>query len=168
MRRILYLAAVTALFSGCEASTDPLEGVGGDPPGGGSITQAQATGDWSFTLDRTSTSCSTGSLPDNQVLIAHLDVISDGTSTGSLLGSTSGWRASPSTTVRGLDGTLRFNDGFGSLILRGTTAGTGMELRGTFTSVGGFTGTLSDPAAGLLPVFGSGACAYNATGVKTG
>lgn len=168
MRQIAYVAAMTALLAGCEASTDPLDGVGGGPPGGTGITQAQATGDWAFTLDRTTTTCPSGSLPDNQVLLAHLDVISNGSTTGSLLGTTSGWSASPSTTVRGLDGTLRFNDGFGNLILRGSTNGTGMELRGTFRSGGGFTGTVSDPAAGLLPVFGGGACAYNATGVKTG
>ena len=167
MRRILYAMAMTALLGGCEASTDPLDGVGGGPPGSGAITQAQATGDWTFTLDRTSASCSAGSLPDNQVLVAHLDVISNGGNTGSLLGTTSGWSAFPSTTVRGLDGTLRFNDGFGNLILRGTANGTGMELRGTFTSTGSFSGTVSDPAAGLLPVFGSGACSYNAAGVKT-
>lgn len=168
MRRILYMSALTIFLAGCEASTDPLDGVGGGPPGSGAITQAQATGDWAFTLDRTSTTCSSGSLPDNQLLIAHLDVISSGSTTGSLLGTTSGWRASPSTTVRGLDGTLRFNDGFGALFLRGTTNGTAMELRGTFTAGGGFSGTLSDPAAGSLPVFGTGACAYNAAGVKTG
>ena len=168
MKRFLYVAATMLLLTGCEASTDPLDGVGGGPPPGGAITQAQATGDWTFTLDRTSATCSAGSLPDNQVLITHLDVINSGSNTGSLLGTTSGWRASPSTFVRGLDGTLRFTDGFGNLILRGTAAGTGMELRGTFTSAGGFTGTVSDPAAGLLPVFGSGACAYNAAGVKTG
>lgn len=164
MKKILYMAALTALVTGCEGSTDPIEGIGGDGPGGGAITQAQATGDWTFTLDRTTATCSSGSLPDNQVLIAHLDVISNGT----LVGTTSGWRASPSTTVRGLDGTLRFNDGFANLILRGSAANTGMELRGTLTSAGAFNGTLSDPAAGLLPVFGSGACAYTATGVKTG
>jgi hypothetical protein len=168
VKRILYLAATTALLAGCEASTDPLDGVGGGPPGGGAITQAQASGEWTLTLDRTSTSCSVGSLPDNQVLIADLDVISNGSTTGSLLGTTSGWRTSQSAAVRDLDGTLSFSSGFATLVLRGSTAGTGMELRGTFTSAGAFTGTLSDPSAGLLPVFGSGACAYNASGVKTG
>src|SRR5688572_28493808 len=97
------------LFTGCEASTDPLDGVGGGPPPGGAITQAQASGDWVFTLDRTNTTaCSPGSLPDNQLIVAHLDVISNGTNTGSLLGTTSGWRPSPSTTLRGLDGGLLF------------------------------------------------------------
>lgn len=164
MNRILYIVALATLVTGCESSTDPIDGIGGEGPGTGSITRAQATGDWTITLDRTSAACSAGSLPDNQVILADLDVFSNGT----LTATTSGWRASPSTTVRGLDGTLRFSDGFANLILRGSTAGTGMELRGTLTADGGFTGTLSDPAAGLLPVFGSGACAYTATGVKTG
>ena len=164
MKRILYMVTLTALVTGCEASTDPIDGVGGGPPGGGGITQAQATGDWAFTLDRTTTTCPAGSLPDNQVIIANLDVISNGT----LLGTTSGWSASPSTTVRGLDGGLSFTTGFATLMLRGTAANTAMELRGTFTSAGAFTGTLSDPAPGEFPVFSSGACAYTAVGVKTG
>ncbi len=163
MKRILYTVALTALVTGCEASTDPLGGVGGLGPGGGAITQAEASGDWSFTLRRTTASCSSGSLPDNQVILALLDVINNGT----LTTSTSSWRTSPGTTVRGLDGTLRFTDGIGNLILRGSTANTGMELRGTLTSAGAFTGTVSDPAAGLFPVFGSGLCEYTATGVKT-
>jgi len=160
---VLFMAALAAIVAGCEGTTDPIGGIGGGG-GGGSITQAQATGDWTFTLDRTSASCATGSLPDNQVIFAHLDVFNNGT----LTVATSNWQASPSTTFRGLDGTMRFTDGFGNLILRGSTTNTGMELRGTFTSGGAFSGTVSDPAAGLFPVFGSGACEYTATGVRTG
>lgn len=156
------LAAVTA----CESSTDPIGGIGGEPPGGGAITQTQATGDWTFTLDRTSTlSCSGGSLPDNQVLIARLDVLS----TGGLTTTTSNWRASPSTTVRPLEGVIRFTDGFGNLTLFGSSARTtGMELRGTFTAAGGFSGTVTDPDAGLTSPFGGGGCEYLASGVRTG
>jgi hypothetical protein len=166
VRRILLGAALIAGVTGCEASTDPIDGIGGDPPGGGAVTQAQATGDWTFTLDRTTTlSCSGGSLPDNQVLIAHLDVLN----TGGLSTATSNWRASPSATIRPLEGVIRFTDGFGNLTLFGSTAQTtGMELRGTFTAAGGFSGTVTDPDAGLTSPFGGGGCEYLATGVRTG
>lgn len=167
MKRILRTVALAALVTGCEASTDPLGGVGGPGPGGGAITQAQASGDWSFTLRRTTTlSCTGGSLPDNQVIFAHLDVINNGT----LTTATSTWRASPSATVRALAGTLRFNDGFANLTLyaSATNTSSGMELRGTLTAAGSFTGTLTDPAPGLTPLFSGNGCEYTATGVKTG
>lgn len=166
MRRILFSTVLLALVTACESSTDPIDGVGGNGPGSGAITQAQATGDWSFTLDRTPATCPAGSLPDNQLIIAHLDVISNGTTTGSLTTVTSNWQAPPATTIRGLEGTVRFSDGFANLILRGTAANTAMELRGTINSTGVFTGTVTDPAAGFFPVFSTGACAYTATGVK--
>ncbi len=166
MKRILYIVALTALVIGCESSTDPIGGIGGPGGGGGAITQAQASGDWSFTLRRTTTlSCTGGSLPDNQVIFARLDVIN----TGTLSTSTSTWLASPSATVRALAGTLRFNDGFANLSLyaSATNISSGMELRGTLTAAGGFTGTVTDPAPGLTPLFSGNGCEYTATGVKT-
>jgi hypothetical protein len=41
-----------------------------------------------------------------------------------------------------------------------------MELRGTMTSVGTFTGTLTDPAPGFSPMFSVGGCEYTASGTK--
>jgi len=166
MKRILYGAALLGLLTACEASTDPIDGIGGDGPGGGAITQAQATGDWSFVLDRQTTTCPAGSLPDNQVILAHLDVLSSGTSNGTLTTVTSNWQAPPAGAVRTLDGGISFTSGVATLALRGSAANTAMELRGTFTAAGNFAGTVSDPRAGDLPVFSSGACAYDATGVK--
>jgi hypothetical protein len=154
-------AVLVVLITGCEATTDPIDGVGGDGPGTGAVTAAQVSGDWTFLLDRTTATCPTGSLPDNQVLLAHLDVLSGGT----LTTVTSSWQASPGVN-RGLDGGVSFTNGFATLVLRGSGANTAMELRGTFTDDGDFAGTLSDPRAGSFPVFSSGSCAYAVTGVK--
>jgi len=162
VKRILYSAALLGVITGCEASTDPIDGIGGDGPGGGAITQTQATGDWSFLLDRQTTTCPAGSLPDNQVILAHLDVLSNGT----LTTVTSNWQAPPAGTVRTLDGGISFTSGVATLALRGSAANTAMQLSGTFTAAGGFSGTVSDPRAGSFPVFSSGSCAYSATGVK--
>lgn len=162
MKRILYGAAVLALLAGCESATDPIDGIGGPGPGGGAVTQAQVTGDWSFVLDRRTATCPSGSLPDNQVILAHLDVINNGT----LTTVTSNWQAPPATAIRGLDGGVSFTSGVATLALRGTATNTAMQLQGTFTASGGFAGTLSDPRAGSFPVFSSGLCEYNVTGVK--
>jgi hypothetical protein len=43
-----------------------------------------------------------------------------------------------------------------------------MELRGTISSAGSMTGTLTDPGAGFTPVFSVGGCEYVVTGTKTG
>jgi hypothetical protein len=166
VKRIILVASLTAFVAACESSTDPISGVGGDGPGGGAITQAQATGDWSFSLRRTTTlACTGGSLPDNQVILGHLDVLN----TGALTTATSTWVVSPTGTVRPLAGTARFSDGFANLTLFASAANTssGMELRGTLTATGTFTGTLTDPAPGLTPVFSTTGCEYTATGVKT-
>jgi hypothetical protein len=162
VKRIVYVAAVLGLLTACEASTDPIDGVGGNGPGGGAITQAQATGDWSFVLDRQTATCPAGSLPDNQVILAHLDVFSNGT----LTTVSSTWQAPPSGAVRTLDGGISFTSGVATLALRGTAANTAMQLSGTFTAGGNFSGTVSDPRAGSFPVFSSGSCSYSATGVK--
>ena len=166
MKRILYAATFTALLAGCEASTDPIDGVGGGGPGGGAVTQAQASGNWSFTLRRTNTlTCTGGSLPDNQIMLAHFDV----TNTGTLSTATSTWQASPPGTVRALAGTLSFSTGLADLTLfpSATNTSTAMELRGTVTAAGTFSGTLTDPAPGFTPVYSGNGCAYTATGLKT-
>lgn len=166
MKRILFSVALTALVIACESSTDPIDGVGGPGPGGGAITQAQASGNWSLTLTRTTTlTCTGGSLPNNQLIFAHLDVLN----TGVLTTSTSTWQASPSTTIRPLAGTARFSDGFADVALFASATNTSsrMELRGTLTSTETFTGTLTDPDPGFTPVFSATGCEYTVSGVKT-
>ena len=152
------------LFAACENSANSLIGVVSG--GGGAITPAQATGNWSFTVQQTTTlpSC-TAPLASGQIIIAHLDVLSDGT-----VGTTSSWVNPLSGSVQSLSGLVRLTDGVTDLTFTApSVSGTaGMELRGTMTSAGGFTGgTLTDPAPGFSQVFGSGGCAYTATGTKT-
>jgi hypothetical protein len=167
MKRILLSAALAIVLTACEGTTEPFGGVGGGGGGSGAITQAQASGDWSITLRRTTTlACSGGSLPENQVLLLHLDVVNNGT----LTTATSTWRASPSATVRALAGTVNFTTGATNLTLFASATNTtsGMELIGTLRAAGTFTGTVVDPAAGLTPVFSGNGCEYTATGVRTG
>jgi len=165
VNRVVLSLALIVFITACESSTDPLLGIGGDG-GGGAITQAQASGNWSFTVRKTTTlSCSGGSLADNSVLTAHTDVLVNGT----IATSTSFWQNPPVTVIRPLSGAVRFSDGFADLFMFSSSANTsGMELRGTLTSTGTFTGTLTDPAPGFTPVFGTGGCEYTATGTKTG
>ena len=102
MRHIAICLTLSVLAAACENSADRLIGIGGT--GGGAVTQAQAAGDWSFTLRKTTTlPCSGGSLADGQVITAHLDVLSDGTVTA----STSSWQNPPTTTVRPISGLVR-------------------------------------------------------------
>jgi len=167
MKRILSSVCLATVLTACEGTTDPIGGVGGGGGGSGAVTQAQASGDWSITLRRTTTlACSGGSLPDNQILLLHLDV----TNTGALTTATSTWRASPSATVRALAGTVNFTSGATNLALFASATNTtsAMELSGTITAAGGFSGTVTDPAAGSTPVFSGNGCEYTATGVKTG
>jgi hypothetical protein len=163
VKRILFCAALTALVTACEGSTDPISGVGG-PPGGGAITQAQASGSWSLALRRTTTlACTGGSLPDNQVLLMNLDFTAGGLTT-----SFNTWQVPPSTTIRSLTGVVTLSSGFADLTLFATgTTSSGMELRGTLTPGGTFTGTLTDPDPGRTPVFTTTGCEYTATGTKT-
>jgi hypothetical protein len=144
----------------CENSTDPFDGI--IIGGGGAITQAQAAGNWSFTLQRTTTlPCTTAPLANGTVITTHLDVLSDGT-----LSSSSSWVNPGSGAVQSLSGQVRLSDGITGLTL--TASGTGaMELQGTMTAAGTFAGTLTDPAAGFSQVFGSGGCEYTASGIKT-
>ena len=162
MRSIVTCLALLTVAAACENSTDPFIGLTGG--GGGAITQIQAAGDWSFTLRKTATlPCTGGSLPDNQVLTAHADVLSD----GRLSGSTSSWATSPAGSVGPLTGTVRLSDGFTDFIMSASAgSASAMELRGTMTSVATFTGTLTDPAPGFSPMFSVGGCEYTATGTK--
>src|SRR5450759_2278411 len=82
VRPITLALTLLVLTAACENSTNPLLfGQGGG--GGGAITQAQAAGDWSFTVTKTTTlACTGGSLADGSRLTAHLDVLADGTVNG--------------------------------------------------------------------------------------
>jgi hypothetical protein len=94
---------------------------------------------------------------------AHLDIAADGTvNTG-----TSSWQNPPTTLVRPLSGAVRLSDGFTDLILSSSPGSSAaMELRGTIASNATFSGTLTDPAPGFTPMFGSSGCEYTATGAK--
>jgi hypothetical protein len=163
VRPIALTLTLLAITAACENSKNPfLFGIGGG--GGGAVTQAQATGNWSFTVRKTSTlACTGGSLADGSVLTAHLDVMTDGT----LNTSTSNWQNPPATVVFPLKGAVALSTGAADLIFSGGGAsGSGMELRGTITPTGTFTGTLTDPGAGLTPMFSAGGCEYSTSGSK--
>lgn len=151
--------AVVSVAAACENSTDPLLGFPGG--GGGAITQAQAAGTWNLTLTKTTTlSCTGGALADGSAIPVNLSVQSDGTAT-----NTSSWRSVTSGALLPVSGTVRFSDGFADLIL--SSGNSGMELRGTMTSTGTFNGTITDPAPGFNPVYGTGGCEYNSPGSKS-
>ncbi len=156
---VLCLTLLVSLAA-CETSADSLIGI----PGGGGITAAQATGNWSFTVQPNSAlSCTSGTLAAGQVLTAHLDVLSDGT----LTTAASSWQNPPNTAVRPLTGAVNLTTGFTDLFFVASAGSSAaMELRGTMTSGGTFSGTLTDPAPGSFSVFG--ACSYATGGVKTG
>jgi hypothetical protein len=161
LRRLMSYTALLVGLAACETSTNPIDAIGG---GGGALTQAQATGNWSFTVTRNTTFPCTGStLASGNVITAHLDVLTDGSLT-----SASSWQAPGSATVRPMSGLVRFTDGLAALILQAASgSNSAMELRGTITATGSFTGTLRDPGAGFSPpVFGV-ACEFNTTGTKT-
>ena len=162
MRRTVLWLTIIVLFAACENSAGPLGGILG---GGNAITPAQATGNWSFTLQRTTTfpAC-TNPLANGQVITAHTDILSDGTA-----GSASSWLNPISGTVQPLSGVVRLSDAFSDLLFAAPAvkATAQMELRGTMTSAGAFTGTLTDPEPGFSQVFGTGGCQYSVTGTKT-
>ena len=163
MRPIALALTLLVLATACENSKDPfLFGLGGG--GGGAVTQTQASGNWSLTVRKTTTlACSGGSLADGSVLTAHLDVLADGT----VNTSTSNWQHPPTTVVFPLSGTVSLSTGATDLFLSaGSGTGSGMELRGTITSTGTLTGTLTDPGAGLSPMFSAGGCEYSTSGTK--
>ena len=161
MKRLVLCLTTILLLTACETSTNPLDGLLGG--GGGSLTAAQATGNWSFTLSRTSTlACSPPALASGVVISAHLDVLSDGT-----VATTSSWLNPISSVVEPLSGSLDLTNGGITRLLFATSGSAAMELvPGTMTSSGTVTGTLTDPAAGLSPVFASDGCQYSVSGVK--
>lgn len=160
MRSNLLCLTLLVSLAACETSSDPLIGTGG----GAGLTAAQATGSWTFTVTRTSAlACTAGSLANGQALTARLDVLSDGT----LVASTSFWQNPPTTLVRPLSGSIGLASGLTDLLMFASAGSTAaMELQGTMTAGGAFSGTLSDPAAGFFQVFG--ACSYTVGGTKTG
>lgn len=161
MRPTILALTLLVLTAACENSADPLL-FGQDGGGGGAITQAQATGDWSFTLTKTTTlPCTVVSLADGSRLTAHLDVLADGT----VNSAASSWQNG--SVVFPLSGSVRLSDGITSLILRsGTGSTSGMQLNVTITLTGTFIGRLTDPASGLLPMFSTGGCEYSTVGSK--
>ena len=159
IRLVVSCLAVMSVAAACENSTDPLLGFPGG--GGGAVTQAQASGTWSLTLTRTTTlACTGGALANGSVIPVNLVLQSDGTAA-----PTSTWRSATSGALLPLSGTVRFTDGFTDLILM--SGSSGMEVRGTITSNGTFSGTITDPAPGLTPVYGTGGCEYNSPGTKS-
>ena len=157
MRSIAIALSLIVLTAACEQSTDPfLFGIGGS----GGLTQTQATGNWSFVVTQSALACASGSLANGQAVTTHLDVQTDGT-----LSSSSFWQSPLSTGSLSITGSITLGTGITDLFLS-SSSGAEMELRGTVTSTGTFTGTLTDPAAGFLPVFS--ACAYTVTGSKGG
>lgn len=162
MKRLVLCMATTVLLAACETSTDPLGGFLG---GGGALTQAQASGNWSFTVQRTTTfpACS-NPLADGSAITARLDVASDGT-----LATTSTWLNPISVVVQPLSGSVELTNGastlhFASPAVSGTAQ---MEILGIVTPSGGLTGTLRDPEPGFSQVFGTGGCEYSVSGIKT-
>ncbi len=163
MRPIALALTLLVMTAACETSTDPgLFGIGGS--GGGVVTQAEASGNWSFTVTKTSTLPCSGALADGSVITAHLDVQADGT----LNTSTSFWQNPPTAVVFPLSGAVNLSSGSTDLVLSsGAGSASGMELRGTITPTRSFSGTITDPAAGLSPMFSTATgCEYNSPGTK--
>jgi hypothetical protein len=160
VRRAAILFTMMMSVVACESTTDPLDGIGG---GGGGLTAAQATGNWTFTLVRTTTFACAGALASGQPISAHLDVSTDGT-----LSQNSTWQNPLSGAVEPLSGSVGFDGGALDLIF--AAGGSAMELfPGTMKSGGTVTGaTITDPAAGSAQVFGTGACQYTVSATKTG
>jgi hypothetical protein len=163
VRPIALALTLLAIAPACENSNDPfLFGIGGG--GGGAVTQVQASGDWSFTVTRTTTlPCTVVALTDGSRLIAHLDVLTDGT----LNSSTSSWQNPSTAVVFPLSGAVSFSDGHTDLHLSGGSgSGAGMELIGTTSATGTFTGKLTDPEPGLSHMFSTNGCEYTTSGTK--
>jgi hypothetical protein len=154
VRSIVLGLALLASVAACETSTDPFFGFGAT-----GVTAGQVTGNWSFILHPAS-GCATGSLPDGQVLTAHLDVLSDGTVTS----GTSTWQTA--NAAGSVSGSINLTSGVTTTVALTATNGSAMELAGTFTSTGSFSGTVGDPRSGSLPVFS--VCSYTTTATKTG
>lgn len=159
MRRI-FLCLTLAVVAACENTTDPFGGI--ITGGGGAVTAAQASGNWSFTIQRTTTFPCTSALASGQTIATFIDVLSDGT-----LNSTSSWANPLSGAVEALDGAVTLSNGLVDFTLS-VTSSSAMELTGTMASAGTFSaGTLRDPGPGSFQVFGTDGCQYTVSGVKT-
>jgi hypothetical protein len=159
--RRIFLCLTLAVVTACEGTTDPFGGF--IEGGGGAITAAQASGNWSFTVQRTTTFPCTSALASGQTIATNIAVLSDGS-----VSTTSSW-ANPvaSGAVEALDGVVTLSNGLVDFILSVNTS-RAMELTGTMSSAGTFTvGTLRDPAPGSFQVFGTDGCQYTVSGVKT-
>jgi hypothetical protein len=154
VRSIVLGLALIASVAACETSTDPFFGFGAT-----GVTAGQVSGNWAFTLHPAS-GCPTGSLPDGQALTAHLDVLADGTVTS----GTSTWQAAGA--AGSVSGSINLSSGVTTTLALTATTGSAMELAGTFTSTGSFSGTVGDPRSGSFPVFS--VCNYTTTATKTG
>jgi hypothetical protein len=161
VRPLAFCLTLLVLTSACETSTDNLIGIGG---GGSSITQADVAGNWSFSVTKTTTlACTGGALADGQVVTTAVALATNGT----VDASTSIWQNQSSGLLGPLAGAVRFSDGFADFTLSLSSGSTkAMELRGTMTTNGNFSGTITDPAPGFSPVFGTSGCEYVATGTK--
>ncbi|MDQ6689547.1 MAG: hypothetical protein M3Z18_03480 [Gemmatimonadota bacterium] len=148
--------------AGCETSANPLDAILG---GGTTLTAAQATGNWSFTVQQTLTlPCSNTPLANGTLITSRLDVLSDGT-----VGAASFWQDPIAGGSRPLSGFFLLTYGTIDLHLAAPTVRSNaqMELQGRITAAGALTGTLRDPEPGFFQVFGSGGCQYTVTGNKT-
>jgi hypothetical protein len=165
-RSFVVCLCLLVLAAACENSTDPFIGIGGN--GGSAITPAQATGNWSFRVQRTTNLPCSAALANGQVIAVHLDVLSD----GSVNSTTSSWQNPISGAVQPITGTVGLSNGALNLTFAAPAVGNGaaMELApATMTPGGAVTGgTLTDPAAGFSQVFGSDGCQYSTTATKTG
>jgi hypothetical protein len=158
--RRIFVCLALAVVTGCEGTTDPFGGI--ISGGGGAVTAAQASGNWSFTVQRTTTFPCTSALTSGQAIATHIDVLGDGT-----VNTTSSWANPVSGGVEPLDGVVTLSNGLVDFTLSVNTS-TAMELTGTMSSAGTFTvGTLRDPAPGSFQVFGTDGCQYTVSGVKT-
>ena len=161
MRRLGVFLAMMMVVAACETTANPLDGI--ISGGGGALTQTQAAGNWSFTLQQTTTlPCSSAPLANGTVIATHLDVLTDGT----VSSSTSTWVNPITAGVQTLSGSITLGNGITDLTFTGSGS-SAMEMQGTMTAAGSFNGTLTDPRAGSSQVFGSGGCEYTATGTKT-
>lgn len=160
MRRI-FLCLTLAGVAACESTTDPFGGI--ISGGGGAVTSAQASGNWSFTVQRTTTFPCTSALASGQVITTSVDVLTDGS-----LNTTSSWLNPVSAgVVETLNGAVTLTNGLVDFVFS-VNSSTAMELTGTMSASGAFTGgTLRDPAPGSFQVFGSDGCQYTVAGVKT-
>ena len=157
MRHTLLCLFLIVSAAACETSTDPFTGFEGT----GGLSQTQAAGDWTFTV-HPGPLCGTGSLANNTQLTTHLDVLVS----GSLAPATSFWQNPPATVLRPLSGAVTLTSGNVLLTLGGSSgSSSAMELQGTMTAAGSFSGTLRDPSPASQPVFS--VCNYTTTGNKT-